>query len=449
MTVATATSALVPEVGPPKAIKVPTVAERTLPNGLRVLAARRAGVPRLEARMHVPTARDNDAGDPARLRVMAKTLLSGTSTRSSVTLAEDLQRLGATLDAAADAEDVVVYGSALATNLAAFLELLAEVVTDAAYPPGEVAIERDRIAQEIVLARSQPTTVARDALVRRLYGKHPYGRGLPSPEAVQRIRAPLLRTVHDERLRPEGAILVLVGDFRPDRALDEADKALATWAPGGADPGLPPPGPPRPAPVLLVDRPGAVQTNIRLAGPAIGRADPAYPALALANLIFAGYFTSRLVDNIRERRGYTYSPGSGVHHYRAASHFLVQADVGNDVTAATLVEIRYELGRMVAARAEASELAAAKRYLAGTLAMSIQTQAGLASYLATLASNGLDAGYLRDFPRQAEQLGAAEVQEAAARFLAPRRLLTVMVGDTAHVRTAIEAFDDVDVTPSG
>ena len=102
-----------------------------------------------------------------------------------------------------------------------------------------------------------------------------------------------------------------------------------------------------PAPILLVDRPGAVQTNIRMGGPAIARTDPQYPALALAVTVFGGYFTSRLNDNIREQKGYTYGAHARVEHRRVAAQLSISADVGKDVTAASLVEIDYELGRMV------------------------------------------------------------------------------------------------------
>lgn len=435
----------VPAVGPLRAVKVPAVAERTLGNGLRVYVVRRPGVPRFEARLVVPVARNGDAGDPARLEVLAKTFLSGTAEHDSVAIAEDLQRLGASLEADVSAEELVVRGSALATNLRPFLALLGAVVLGATYPGDEVALERERLAEEITLARSDPATIAREAFVRRLHGRHPYGRGMPSPQAVRRVGPASLRTTHGERVRPEGSLLVLVGDLRPQAALDAAEEALGSWAAGGAAPGLAPPPPVRRGPVVLVDRPGAVQTNVRIGGPAVGRASPEFPALALANLVFGGSFSSRLVDNIRERRGYTYSPASAVQHARAASTFVVKADVATEVTAPALLEIRYELGRMVTLDVDDAELVAAKRYLTGTLAMSVQTQSGLASYLATLVASGLDVGYLRDLPRRVEATAATAVREAASHFLAPHRLVTVMVGDVSRVRPAVEALDDVEI----
>jgi predicted Zn-dependent peptidase len=243
-------------------------------------------------------------------------------------------------------------------------------------------------------------------------------------------------------------VLILVGDVPTGRALDLAEAALASWEGGGGKPGLPAPAFSTPGPTLLVDRPGSVQTTIRMGGPAIGRTHPDYPKLALANLVFGGYFVSRLVDNIREKRGYTYSPGSGVTQNRVASFFSVSADVGIEVTAPALVEIDYELRRMLAGPIDESELLSAKRYLSGTLSMSIQTQAGLAGYLSTLAVSGLPVEYLRDFPAAVDALTEDDVIEASREYLDPRRLETVLVGDASVIQRHVEALGDLELRPS-
>ena len=439
---------IVPEVPPLKAVRLPTVAERTLGNGLRLIAARRSGVPRLEVRMLVPAARNGKAPDAAKARRFGRTLRAVTSNRSSLDIAQELQRLGGNLAAGVDAEDFVVYGSALSSELPRFLALLSEVLTEATHPEDEVALQREVTAQEITLALSQPATVARQALLQRLFGSHPYGEGLPSAEDIAAVKATQLRKLGTKRLRPEGSILVLVGDVPTNRALDLAEAAFASWEGGGGTPGLTTPATSTPGPTLLIDRPGAVQTNIRIGGAAIGRTDPDYPKLALANLVFGGYFVSRLVDNIREKRGYTYSPGSGVTQNRKASYFSVSADVGTEVTAPALVEIRYELLRMVAGPIEPAELLSAKRYLSGTMSMGIQTQSGLAGFLGSLAASDLPVEYLREFPAAVDALTEDDVIEASRRYLDPRRLDTVLVGDAAVIRAGVEALDEVELAES-
>ena len=147
-------------------------------------------------------------------------------------------------------------------------------------------------------------------------------------------------------------------------------------------------------------------------------------------MIFGGYFSSRLVENIRERKGYTYSPRSWIDHQPLGSVLTVQADVGTEVTAPALLEMRYELGRIATLPVSAEELDAARRYLIGTTALSTQTQSGLAEYLQALSLAGLGLDYLRDLPKRLEKVTVDEVRDAAAEYLAPARLPTVIVGDT-------------------
>lgn len=446
MTTGTAvtTTTAIPAVPRPAPVKLPTVAERRLANGVRIMAVRRPGIPRFEARLHIPAAQ-LATDDGSRRMVLAKALLAGTDDRSSLEIAQELQRLGATLDTSVDADQVVLFGSALGPNLGAFLGLMAEVVTGSTYPQDEVQLERDRAAQEVLLARSQPATIAREAFLGRIYGAHPYGRGLPEPDKVSKVTPSGLRGFHSKRIAPGGAVLVLVGDFRAVTALDRAEAAFASWTDGGPRRDVAPPKRAAFNGSVLIHRPGAVQTNVRIGGLAPRRSHPDHPAFTLANLVFGGYFSSRLVENIRERRGYTYSPGSVIQQNRAAAHVVVVADVGTEVTGPALVEMRYELGRIVSTLADDDELEAAKRYLAGTIALSTQTQSGLANYLGMLAVNELDVSYLRDFPRAVAKLGAAEARDAAWRYLAPRSLATVMVGDADRVGGAVSAFDDIEV----
>jgi len=240
---------------------------------------------------------------------------------------------------------------------------------------------------------------------------------------------------------------VIVGDVPPAKAGDLAEEMLGSWrakispvAP--AKPALPP----TQLPVLIVDRPGAVQTNIRLAGRWLRRGEPDFYALALAHIVFGGYFSSRLVKNIREDKGYTYSPGSAVDHRRLTSTFMVAADVGTDVTGPSLLEIQYELGRMTLLPVPKEELDAGRRYLAGVTMLSTQTQSGLASYIDSITSAGLGIDYLRDFRANLERVTPDDVLRVASDYLSPQNLLTVMVGDAAVIRRPVETLGPVELT---
>jgi len=292
-------------VAPPQPPPGPVrVAERSLANGLRVLALRKPGVPLATMRLLLPFAGRNFA-HLAKAELLSETMLLGTTNRDAIELSAAIQRLGGSLGVDADADHLGLSGSVLSANLSPFLELLAEVLTSAAYRGPEVEGERERLIQKLVIARSQPGVVAREALLRRLHGDHPYAHELPRPDQVAAVSPATLRTLHRRRVGPAGAVLVLVGDVRPAAALRRVEEALAGWSSVGKPARFPKVPRTERGPVVFVDRPGAAQTNIRMAAPGLARSDPEHPALDLANVVFGGYFSSRLVANIRERNGFS------------------------------------------------------------------------------------------------------------------------------------------------
>ena len=176
------------------------------------------------------------------------------------------------------------------------------------------------------------------------------------------------------------------------------------------------------------------------------RTDPELPAVRLASMVFGGYFSSRLVENIRERRGYTYSPRSSVEHLVGGSSFTVEADVATEVTGPAFLETWYELGRMALTPVTEAELESARRYLLGTLALGTATHTGLASTLSALFGAGLSAEWLADHQRALATVGVAEVAEASRRWLQPAGLTAVVVGDAEAVTEPLRALGPVEVT---
>ncbi|MDQ1671464.1 MAG: zinc protease [Frankiaceae bacterium] len=435
-----------PAVVPPREIPLPPMAERTLPSGLRILAVRRAAVPTVEIRLRVPLGPDDSrplAVELAEMTLLSETALSGTGRRSRSQLAAELQGLGASLSVNADADRLAVIGSGLAPELPRLLDLLSEVVTDAAYPDDEVEGERERLVAELGIARSQPSVLAREALLLRLHGGHPYGTELPDPAQLGTVEAAALRLLHHRVVSPARAVLTLVGDLDPESALDIAAAALESWTGGGAAE-LPDVPQLRVGGLTLVDRPGAVQTNIRFGGVALPRSDPRFAAQQVANVVFGGYFSSRLVSNIREDKGYTYSPRSGVEHALRTSRLVVAADAATEVTAPALLEILYELGRISVLKIGDDELEAARQYAMGSLALSTSTSSGLASTLSVLAGSGVGPEYLAEHPRALARVTADDVLAVAASVLAPARLVPVLLGDREKIEPFVAALAALD-----
>ncbi|MCM0676929.1 insulinase family protein [Micromonospora phytophila] len=432
-----------PPLGPTRKLKLPKQGERTLGNGLTVIAVRRPAVPLVELRLWMPFGR----APLARGAMLAQTILSGTQTHSATQVAAELQKVGGGLSAGVDPDRLMLSGAGLVTGLDRMLEILADVLTGATYPPDWVGTERDRLIDRIQVAQSQPAHLARTALLKRIYGKHPYAVQTPEPEQLRSVRPGVLRTLHAQRVHPADAVLVLVGDVQPERALDAAEQALSGWNGTGHTADLPPAPPLQPGPLLLVDRPGSVQSSLRIALPAVPRTHPDHAALQLANLIFGGYFSSRWVENIREDKGYTYGPHSLVEHSVAGSVLVAAAEVATEVTGPALLETTYELGRLASLPVRADELEQARQYALGTLQLGMSTQAGLASLTSAYAGNGLRLDFLAEHAARLAKATVTDVAEAAARYLAPARAVTVVLGDAERIAPQLAALTPVVTEP--
>jgi zinc protease len=440
---------LIPPLGEPRPQPVPEAHETTLPSGLRLVTVPRPGVPLIELRLRVPFAARTAvaAGEhTARGAVLSGAVLLGTSRHDQTGIAELLQSHGAELSISTDPDRLLFATTMLPDGLGPVVGLLAELLTDATYPDDQVEGERGRVAERIAIARSQPGVIARTALAARRYGDHPYAIQLPDDALVAAVDGEALRTLHRERVLPAGSSLVLVGDLDPGQAADVVTAALDAWSATGHAVEAPPAPELRVPGIAVVDRPGAVQSNVRLGGPAPGRTDADLPAVRLANMIFGGYFSSRLVENIRERRGYTYSPRSSVDHQAAGSSFIVEADVTTEVTGAALLETWYELGRMALTPVSEAELDGARRYILGSMALSTATHAGLASTLSALIGAGLPAEWLAEHQQALGAVAVEQVQDVSLRYLAAEALTAVVVGDSDRIVSQLQALAPVTLT---
>ena len=433
-----------PEMRAFRSPRMPTFQESSLSGGLHVVAMRSARVPLVEMRLIFPLSGEQllHRADPL---VMSRSVLAGTERYSREELAAAFERLGGFISARVGRDTLEVSASALSSRLRDLLGLVCEVLTGAVYPDTEVRTDRARTADEIMILLSRPEVLADEAFAKRIFARHPYGSGIPRPNSLRRVEAPVLRDLHRAVFRPRAAHLVLVGDIQPRRALSIAEAELGAWLGTRVkkDAALPPLPPIRPGALELVDRPGSVQSNLRVGGRAPGRADPDWPATSLAHAIFGGMFTSRLVANLRERNGYTYSPRLSVSHDRAGSTATITAEVSTDVTAASLVETRYELGRIASVGVSDEELESARQYTIGSFFVRTATQAGLASTVAALARVGVGPEYIASHPKRLARATKAEVDDAARRYLAPASLATIVVGEAEAVSGQLSLLDEV------
>ncbi|MFC0429194.1 pitrilysin family protein [Kutzneria buriramensis] len=408
----------------PAPLRLPTVAERSLPNGLRLICARRSSVPLVEACLSIPF------GDtePGASMVLASALVS------APTLQDRLRAMGAALSTGVDADRLRIAGSTLAEHLADFLALLAEVAIVAEFPADEIAIAVSKGVRYSEIIRSEPSHRVLEAWNRRMFGDHPYGQAGPSAEAIARVDRDTVLDLQTRRMRPNDASLVLVGDLDPDATLDLVNRWFTGWSPG-SDAVAMPPVPPWVPGDEVVDLPGSTQSLLRLAMPAPRHAEPEAPALAMACMVFGGYFSSRLVQNIREDRGLSYSPRSGVLHVAEASLITIAVDAVTANTTAVATEVLAELARMVTCPVTPDELDRARRYTAGSLRLQLSTLTGTAAVLLELDQNGLTLDWLRDQDDRLAAVTPDQVTEAAGRHMTASNAVSVLLCDKDKVFT--------------
>src|SRR6478609_6991001 len=228
----------VPALTAPRRARKLGAAGRTTSSGLEVIAIRKPGVPIAEVRLRIPF-QSAAATFPAKAALLSSALLTGAGSYDRAGLAAAIQALGGDLNASVDADRLAITGNVLSNRLRGLLDLLAVVLTEATYDADEFATERDREVERLTIARSRSGTIASERLAQRMWGDHAYAHDLPQPDAVAATTPAQVRSVYRDRIRPDGAVLVIVGDISPARVVDQVEDALAAWTGTGSKPRIP------------------------------------------------------------------------------------------------------------------------------------------------------------------------------------------------------------------
>jgi zinc protease len=437
----------IPALSPERPVVWPPRARTTLSNGLEVVLVESHNIPKFTGQLFFRSGNAVTAATAPGLADMTATMArTGTSARTSRQIEEDLRRMGADLSSGAGADTSAVSFAGLTEFSSNLLGLVAELTQQASFPVDEFERERRQLVESLRIERTTPSFLANERLRGVLFGAHPYGTVSPTEEQVEGYRLEQLKDFYRRYYRPGNALLVMVGDFSPKAMLDQIEKVFGSWVAGSVEeapnPALPDLHGRR---VHLVHKPGAVQAQVLVGNRAITRKHPDWLRLTLANSIYGGAFNSRLVMNIREEKGYTYSPRSGVHSLRRHGYFSISAAVRNDVVAATLTEMFYEVDRMRSTPVDEDELADARNYMSGVFSLGLATQDGLAGQLATSTLERLPEDYLETYRERILALTAADVLDAARKYFDSANAQIVIVGDRAQIESQAASFGDMEV----
>jgi zinc protease len=437
----------VPGLSAERAVTWPKRTKARLSNGLEVILAEAHSIPKFHGELFFRSGNAAVADRAPGLAEMTATVVrTGTTKRASRQIEEDLRRIGADLSSNAGADTSAISFTGLSEFSEPLLGMVNELAREASFPEAEFERERRQKLEEVKLERTQPGFLASERLRKVLFGAHPYAQVSPSEEQVAAYKREDLQKAYRESYTPENGLLLLVGDFDAQAMMKNVESVFGAWT--GKKPEAKmtaPPAHPRGRRVYLVHVPGAVQTQIVAGCHAITRKHPDWVKLGLTNSLYGGAFNSRLVMNIREDKGYTYSPRSGVHGLRQHGYFSVSAAVRNDVVAASLTEIFYEMDRLRSVPVPESELADAQNYLSGVFSMGLATQDGLLSQFSTVALNELPDDYLETYRAKVRALTPNDLLETARKYLDSANMQIVVVGDRSQIESQAALFGELAV----
>jgi len=434
-----------PLPGPPAALDLPTIQKQSLPNGLAVWVVERHEVPVVQLSLLVRAGAGQDlAGKAGAASLTAAMLDEGAGARSALEIADAAEFLGAALTTASSFDASAVRLNVPVQRLAEGLPLLADVALRPTFPEKELERLRQERLTLLLQVRDDAASVAGMVFSRLVYGPgHRYGTGTIGTEtSLKTLTAADLRAFHAAYFQPSNATLLVVGDISASGVMPVLRSAFADWrgrSARGPTP-LAAPRPPDQAEIVIVDKPDAEQSQIRIGSVGVPRSTPDYFPLLVLNTILGGAFTSRLNQNLREEHGYAYGASSGFDMRLGPGPFYAAAGVQTDKTADALREFFKELNG-IRQPVGVEELAKARNYIALAFPGEFETTTDLSRRLEELIVYRLPDDYFERYIANVMAVTAAQVQRAAETYIQPSRFIVVIVGDRKTIEPGVRALE--------
>jgi zinc protease len=430
-----------PPAAPLRPVGFPRFVTARLPDGMDVIVVEQHKQPVVTVSLAVQGGSSYEPADKVGLADMVAELLTkGTTTRTADQIAAQVEGAGGSIGSGTDNDFLRVGVSSLSENLPLALDIVADVVTHSTFPADELELARTRFLSSLQLELSQPASIADRVFRREVYGPNPYGRSA-TPATLRAITRDDVVAFFNQRVRPGRALLVVAGDVNAAQVRQLATRAFAAWRGVPAPTAAPPAIPARTASELvLVNKPGSVQSNILAGFTFITPRDSAVYPLTIANKILGGGTDARLFLILREQHGWTYGSYSGFSRPRGVGAFEANAEVRTAVTDSALAEMLHQLDRIRTEVPPDSEITAAKDYLTGSFPLTIQTAQQIAGAVASARLLGLPDDYV---PRYRERLAAvttAQIAAAARSHFTTDKMVVVVVGDGPSILPGLKAL---------
>lgn len=431
-----------PAPGTPKPFNIPAIRRMELPNGMRVRLVDYGAVPKVTVRLVTLTGNVDESATETWLGDLTGEMMKqGTATRASDEIAREIALMGGALDVSVGMNQTVVGTDVFSESAAPAIQLVADVARNPKLPESELARLKGDLARNLSLAKSQPGPIAQEKFASVVFPNAAYGRVFPSEAMLQGFTIDQVRGFHEKNFGAARSTLYVVGRF-DSNAVDAAIRqSFGDWKAGN---------PPTKITVsandkrglYFIDRPGAVQSTLVIGLPTIDATNNEYLPLTVMDALLGGSFGSRITANIREQKGYTYSPHSIITTRPSGATWMEAADVTTNVTGPAIKEILGEIDRLRREPPTGAELKGIQNYLAGTFVLRNSSRDNIASQLAFLDLYDLSEDFLRNYVQRVYALTPADVQRIAQTYIDPSKLTIVVVGDPG-VREQIRPYGEV------
>lgn len=422
-----------PKGGPDPNFSLPAIEKTKLSNGMNVWFVRQAELPIISMNMVMKTGGLQDPdGKSGVSNFTAGLLTQGTKTRSAEDVSNQLQSIGASVNAGSGWDSTNVSMQTLTKNLDKALDIYADVVMNPSFPASELETTRRRSLVGLMQRRSIPTAVASTVFDKVLYGDQPYGHQLSGDEAsVKAITRDDLESFYKTNYGPDGATLIVAGDVDAKTMMPKLEKAFGAWKGGSAATAEAPSAQMKAKPgIYLVDKPGAAQSSVSIGQVGVDRANPDYYALQVMNSILGGGGAARLFMNLREDKGYTYGAYSRFTFRRGAGPFSAYAEIQTGSTKEAVVEFMKELnGIRGGIPVTKDELENNKQSLIRRFPGGFEAVGQISAQLANLYIYGLPDAYFNDYIRNINAVSADDITRVANKYLDPSKMAIIIVGD--------------------
>jgi zinc protease len=429
-----------PAGGTPRDFALPAKEEFTLPNGLKAKLVPYGQVPKTTMMVAIQAGNVHEAATEVGVAdLLGKLMSEGTATLPGAQLADKVARLGGSLNISVGQDQTQVYASCLSEFAPELAALLADVVQHPALPESELARIKADFKRQMNLARAQPGTQARQKFTQALYGSHPYGRPIPTDAEIDALTMAQVKAFYQTQYGAQRTSVYVAGKFDNGAVREAITRAWATMPQGPAPRIEVAKSQTRPD-VTTLDRPGAPQSTIVIGLPVVDPSHPDYMRVRVMNSLLGGSFGSRITRNIREDKGYTYSPYSFLETHYRTGNWSQNADVTTQETGNSLKEIVYEIERLQKTPPTAEELKGIQNYESGLFVLRNSTPAGIIGQLNTLDLHGLPDSYLTEQVKNINSVTPQQVSETARKYVRPEAMTIVVVGDRKIIDPQIKKF---------